>query len=106
MAKTSHSIATAAPVSASIPTQMPVQHAVISAWGKSTAVRIPVALVNHAGLQIGQKVRLESANDGSISIRPVQQRPQLDALLTRVTAKNLPDEADTDWGAPAGKEVW
>ena len=102
MNKTTRSATAAVPS----PGRMPVQHAVVSAWGKSTAVRIPVALANQAGLKIGQKVRLESANDGSISIRPVQQRPQLDVLLARVTDKNLPDETDTHWGAAVGNEVW
>jgi len=78
----------------------------ISSWGKSTALRIPSALVKASGLRIGQTVRLESSADGSITIRPVLARPDLAALLEQVTPENLPDEAEVSWGKPAGSEIW
>ncbi|MCY7306881.1 MAG: AbrB/MazE/SpoVT family DNA-binding domain-containing protein [Rhodoferax sp.] len=78
----------------------------ISSWGKSTALRIPSALVKASGLRIGQTVRLESSADGSITIRPVLARPDLAALLAQVTPENLPDQADVLSGKPAGSEVW
>ncbi len=80
--------------------------ATVSAWGKSTAVRIPSALVKRSGLRVGQTVRLESAEDGVITIRGVTQRPNLDELLARVTKENMPDEADISWGKPVGNEAW
>jgi antitoxin component of MazEF toxin-antitoxin module len=79
---------------------------VLSIWGKSTAVRIPTALAKTAGLKAGQKVRFEAAADGSIVMRPVVARPNLEALLARVTDENMPDAADLDWGAPRGTEAW
>ena len=78
----------------------------IATWGKSTALRIPSALAKASGLRIGQTVRLESGADGSITIRPVLARPDLEALLAQVTPENLPDEADYSWGKPAGSEAW
>ena len=48
-------------------------------------------------LRIGQTVRLESGSDGSITIRPVLERPNLEALLAQVTPENLPDDADVSW---------
>ena len=85
---------------------MQLLEATISSWGKSTALRIPSALAKASGLRIGQTVRLESGADGSITIRPVLERPDLDALLAQVTPENLPDEAQVAWGKPAGSEAW
>ena len=85
---------------------MQLLEATISSWGKSTALRIPSALAKASGLRIGQTVRLESGADGSITIRPVLERPDLEALLAQVTPDNLPDEAQVAWGKPAGSEAW
>jgi antitoxin component of MazEF toxin-antitoxin module len=80
--------------------------ATVSAWGKSTAIRIPASLVKRVGLQIGQKVQFESAGDGAMILRAVSSKPNLEALLSRVTPANLPDEADVSWGKPCGTELW
>ena len=85
---------------------MQTMKATVSAWGKSTAVRIPSSLVKRSGLLIGQSVRLESTDDGAITIRAVRERPNLAEMLSRVTPENLPDEADISWGKPVGTEVW
>ena len=85
---------------------MQLLEATISSWGKSTALRIPSAMVKASGLRIGQTVRLESGADGSITIRPVLERPDLEALLAQVTPENLPDEAQLVWDKPAGSEAW
>lgn len=80
--------------------------ATVSTWGKSTAVRIPAELVKSSGIRTGQTVRLENMGDGSISIRAVAVRPNLEALLAKVTAENMPDEIDISWGKPVGTEAW
>lgn len=80
--------------------------ATLSSWGKSTAVRIPAELVKKSNLRIGQAISFESASDGSITLRPVIERPALDALLAMVTPENLPDAIDISWGKPQGTEVW
>lgn len=80
--------------------------ATISIWGEFTSVRIPSAFVQKSGLKIGQKVRLESASDGTMTIRPIIEKPKLEDLLARITPDNLPDEADTHWGKPVGSEQW
>ena len=85
---------------------MNAQEATVSLWGKSTAIRIPAAIVKKSALRIGQSVRIESAVDGSITIRPVVERPNLDALLAGVTPQNMPDVADVSWGKPVGSEAW
>ena len=85
---------------------MQTQQATVSLWGKSTAIRIPAAVVKQSALRIGQSVQVESASDGSITIRPVIERPKLETLLAGVTRENMPDEADFSWGKPTGSEVW
>jgi antitoxin component of MazEF toxin-antitoxin module len=85
---------------------MKTLQATVSAWGKSTAIRIPSALVKSSGLSVGQTVQLENAADGVITIRAVRERPNLAEMLSRVTPANLPDEADISWGKPEGTEVW
>ncbi len=85
---------------------MQIQEATVSLWGKSTAIRIPAAIVKKSALKVGQSVRIENASDGSITIRPVLERPNLDDLLAAVTAGNLPDEGDFAWGKPVGSEAW
>ncbi len=85
---------------------MQAQQATVSLWGKSTAIRIPAAIVKQSALRIGQSVQVENASDGSITIRPVVQRPKLETLLAGVTRGNLPDQADISWGKPMGTEVW
>jgi antitoxin component of MazEF toxin-antitoxin module len=86
--------------------QPSISQATISTWGKSTAVRIPAALVKASGLRIGQTVQFEPLAGGGITLRPVRERLDLDALLAAVTAANLPDEAEVTWGKPAGTEAW
>lgn len=85
---------------------MQIQQATVSLWGKSTAIRIPAAVVKKSALRVGQSVQVENASDGSITIRPVVERPQLATLLAGVTRGNLPDQADISWGKPIGTEVW
>lgn len=85
---------------------MKTLEATVSAWGKSTAVRIPSALVKRAGIRVGQTVKLESTAEGVITISAVRERPNLAEMLSRVTPENLPDEADISWGRPVGTEVW
>lgn len=85
---------------------MQIQETTVSQWGKSTAIRIPSAVVKKSALRIGQSVQVENASDGSITIRPVVERPNLETLLAGVTRDNMPDEADFSWGKPLGTEVW
>lgn len=85
---------------------MQTLEATVSAWGKSTALRIPSALVKSSGLRVGQIVRFKSGTDGGITMYPVIERPKLETLLALVTPANLPDSADISWGKPSGSEAW
>ena len=63
-------------------------------------------IVKKSALRIGQSVQVENMSDGSITIRPVVERPKLETLLAGVTRDNMPDEADISWGKPRGTEAW
>ena len=84
----------------------PTSQAVISNWGKSCAIHIPASFARTAGISIGQSMRFEAGEGGSIIMSPIPQKVSLDSLLARVTDQNLPDERDTDWGKPVGTEIW
>ncbi len=76
--------------------------AVVSKWGNSLGLRIPRGLAEDAGLIEGSPIDLRVEN-GRLIVEPVTVE-KLDALLARVTAKNLHGEFLVD--APRGREVW
>jgi len=82
------------------------QTSTISTWGKSAAVRLPARLVKQVGLQLGQSIQFEAQTDGTITMRPIMPKLNLDVLLSQITPENLPDEGDLDWGKPVGSEIW
>lgn len=73
-------------------------------WGNSLGVRIPKALAERAGLQAGDRVSLDVAEDGTLVVRPAVRRYSLDELVGRISPRNRHDESD--WGAPSGREQW
>lgn len=75
----------------------------ISKWGNSLAMRLPRALAEEAGLSDGSDVEI-TLQDGRIVIAPIGPEYQLDELVEGITSENRPTE--TDWGRPAGDEVW
>ncbi len=78
----------------------------LALWGKSVAVRLPAALIRESGWTAGLPMQFERRADGAVILKPAPQKLDLDALLAQVTDDNLPDEADIEWGAARGKEVW
>ena len=76
----------------------------VQKWGNSLAVRIPKALAEEAGLNVGAKVELVSV-DGQIRIIPVEKsRYDLDKMLASIPEGYQFEEWDT--GPPVGNEVW
>lgn len=65
------------------------------------AFRIPKIFAVHLGLTIGNEVDMEVKNDQIILSLP---RYDLRSLVEQITPENRHDF--TDWGSPAGKEVW
>ena len=76
----------------------------VAKWGNSLAVRIPKALAGKARLAEGDRLSLDLTEDGAIVLRSTRRRYTLRDLVSKITAKNL--HAETDWGAPAGRESW
>jgi antitoxin MazE len=76
--------------------------ATISKWGNSLGLRIPRGLAEDAGLAEGSLVELR-VEDGRLVAEPVTVE-NLEALLSKVTAKNRHDELFID--SPRGREAW
>ena len=75
----------------------------IQKWGNSLALRIPSAMARQIRMAEGDSVQL-SVDADSLTVRPARPRYRLADLVRRVTPRNQPGE--TDWGKPAGREVW
>ena len=73
----------------------------IHKWGNSLAIRIPKAFAVHLGIMSGEEVEL-SMNTQGLHITP--SKKTLDEMLAAITPDMLHKE--TDWGSPAGKEIW
>jgi antitoxin MazE len=76
----------------------------LAKWGNSMAVRIPKAIVEAAGLCPGDHLEMAVEGSGTLRIRKKKAKQKVSQLVRRITADNLHHE--TDWGAPAGKELW
>ena len=82
---------------------MPRVRARLVKWGNSKAVRIPKAVLEHAGLQEGEELEIR-VHEGVITIEPCCRKLTLEALVAGITPENRYEE--TDWGKAVGKEVW
>jgi antitoxin MazE len=76
----------------------------VSKWGNSLAIRIPQAIVREARLTEGDRLSLDLTGDGSIVLRNRRRKYSLDKLVAQIKPGNR--HAQTEWGAPQGKEVW
>ena len=74
----------------------------IRKWGNSLGLRLPKAVAQSAGIELGSEIDLK-VEDGRIVLEPVDV-PSLGELLSQVKRSSRPDLAD--WGEPAGKEAW
>jgi len=76
---------------------------VVKKWGNSAAIRIPAPILAAANLSLEQAVEVH-VEGGRIVIEAVQSGYDLDAMIANITPENRHQE--TDFGAPAGQEVW
>ncbi|HAT1642333.1 TPA: AbrB/MazE/SpoVT family DNA-binding domain-containing protein [Raoultella ornithinolytica] len=77
--------------------------AIVKKWGNSPSVRLPVAVMKAASLNVDDTVDIE-VEDGRIIIVPVRQKEySLDALLAGISTDNVHDKAD--FGPAQGKEL-
>ena len=78
----------------------------IQKWGNSQGLRLNKALLSDASLDVGDDVDVAVRN-GALVITPVRRVRGGRSLrrLVRQIPKDYTPEI-TDWGAPAGREVW
>jgi len=76
----------------------------LARWGNSLAVRIPKPVAAAAKLKRGDDLELDVEGPGRVRIRKRKRKPTLEELVSRITPENR--HAETDWGGPAGKELW
>jgi antitoxin MazE len=76
----------------------------IAKWGNSLAVRIPKDAAKELGFGEGTQVDF-ALEDGTLVVRPAAPvRYRLEDLVSRITEDNR--HAETETGAPVGREVW
>ena len=78
----------------------------VQKWGNGQGLRLTKALLNEAGIHVGDKVNV-SVQKGRIIVEPVSRvrgRYDLETLLSEMPEKYQPEELD--WGPPTGKEAW
>jgi antitoxin MazE len=78
-------------------------NATIQKWGNSLALRIPKSVAQQIKVAEGDGVELEVAENGLL-VRPARRRYRLADLVRKITDANR--HGETDWGKPAGREVW
>lgn len=77
--------------------------AVVKKWGNSPSVRLPVAIMKAASLNVDDTVDI-AVEDGRIIIVPAKVKEySLDALLAGISPENVHEKAD--FGTPVGKEL-
>jgi len=75
----------------------------VAKWGNSLGLRLPKSVAQEAQIGDGDSVDVV-VEGGAIVIRPVRTRYSIDDLVRGITKANR--HAETDWGAPAGRETW
>ena len=59
----------------------------ISRWGNSLGVRLPQFVARSANLKAGDPVTI-TLRDGEIVLKPMRAKPDVNALIARITSKN------------------
>ncbi|NRN26776.1 AbrB/MazE/SpoVT family DNA-binding domain-containing protein [Photorhabdus heterorhabditis] len=76
---------------------------ILKKWGNSPSVRLPVAIMQKASLNVDDTVEIV-VEEGRIIITPVKTAEySLDMLLAEITPENIHEKAE--FGARLGKEL-
>lgn len=76
----------------------------VKKWGNSPSVRLPVAVMREAELNVDDVVNINVDEEGRIILSPVRNdEPSLESLLSAITDENLHHEIT--FGEPQGKEL-
>jgi len=76
----------------------------VAKWGNSLALRIPKSVAQDAQLQAGDPVTVTVASQGNLVVKAARRRNSGKHLVSLINTKNR--HAETEWGPPAGKEIW
>lgn len=76
----------------------------LATWGNSMAVRIPKPVADAAKLRPGDVLELAVESPGTVRLRKPSKKVSLGDLLKGIRADNL--HTETNWGDPAGGELW
>ena len=75
----------------------------VKKWGNSPSVRLPVAVMREAELNVDDVVNINVDEEGRIILSPVRNNePSLESLLSAITDENLHHEIT--FGKPQGKD--
>jgi len=78
--------------------------AAVKKWGNSASIRIPKTVLQAAHFNLDDPVDVRE-EAGRIVIEPLRRKEyDLAELLKGISRHNL--HAETDFGGPAGNEVW
>lgn len=77
----------------------------VQKWGNSAAVRLPVAVLEAAGLTLDQPVEIQ-VSDGTVVIKGVSQtsRYGIDELVAGITVENRHIDIAWESEPPIGRE--
>jgi antitoxin MazE len=81
-----------------------VAMAQMARWGNSLAVRIPKNLADAAKLAEGDRLTLEVASQGAVTLKAVVRPATIDELVERITPDNR--HGERTWGQAVGAERW
>ncbi len=78
----------------------------VQSWGNSQGLRLSKQVLEDAHVSVGDEVDV-AVRDGLIVVAPLKRtrgKVSLRSLVARIPKDYKPQE--TDWGKPAGREVW
>jgi antitoxin MazE len=78
--------------------------ATLREWGNSMGLRLPKQIVREAALKPGATFSVAVEPDGTIRLVPAKPRATIEELCAEISPKNR--HVETEWGPPAGREVW
>lgn len=78
--------------------------ATVNKWGNALGVRIPKEFCEELNVKANDAVRI-TLEHGKIVIEPEVGAYTLESRLKNWNGERF-HASETDWGAPAGKEIW
>jgi antitoxin MazE len=76
----------------------------VTKWGNSLAIRLPKTAAEAANIAEGDALEIRVPSKGRVELRARRSKASLTELVAKITPENR--HAETDWGAPAGRELW